>query len=103
MKHFLLFFIKLYWLFIPADKRLTCIYHKSCSRHVYDITSEKGLLVGLKALSARIKTCRPNHEIIYLDKENTLLIKLSNGTILQQNEISENIVSAYTDTMINRN
>ena len=103
MRHLLLCFIKLYWLFIPADKRRTCIYHKSCSRHVYDITSEKGLFLGLKALTTRIKTCRPNHEIIYLDKENTLLIKLSNGTILQQNEISDNIVSAYTDTMINRN
>ena len=102
MKHFLLGFIKLYWFFIPADKRRTCIYHKSCSRHVYDITSEKGLFFGLKALRTRIKTCRPNHEIIYLDKENTLLIKLSNGTILQQNEISANIVSAYTDTMTSR-
>ena len=60
------------------------------------------MFLGLKALTTRIKTCRPNHEIIYLDKENTLLIKLSNGTILQQNEISENIVSAYTDTMISR-
>lgn len=102
MRNFLLYFIKLYWFFIPADKRQTCIYHKSCSRHVYDITSEKGLFLGLKALTTRIKTCRPNHEIIYLPKENTLLIKLSNGTVLQQNEISENIVSAYTDTMISR-
>lgn len=102
MKHFLLYFIKLYWLFIPADKRRTCIYHKSCSRHVFDITTENGLLFGLKALTTRIKTCRPNHKVIYLDKENTLLIQLSNGTILQQNEISKNIVSAYTDTMDSR-
>lgn len=103
MKHFLLSFIKLYWFFIPLDKRRTCLFHKSCSRHVYDITSEKGLFLGLKALMTRIKTCRPNHEVIYLDKEKTLLIKLSDGTILQQNEISENIVSIYTETMINRN
>ena len=103
MKHLLLYFIKFYWHFVPANERRTCIYHKSCSRHVYDITNQKGLFVGLKALTTRIKTCRPNHEIIYLDKENTLLIKLSNGTILQQNEISENIVSAYTDTMTSRN
>jgi putative component of membrane protein insertase Oxa1/YidC/SpoIIIJ protein YidD len=95
MRHFLLYIIKLYWFFIPADKRRTCIYHKSCSRHVYDITSEKGLFFGLKALTIRIKTCRPNHEIIYLDKENTLLIKLSDGTTLQENEIASNIVSLY--------
>lgn len=103
MRGILLCFIKLYWLFIPADKRRNCIYHKSCSRHVYDITKKKGLFSGMKALITRIKTCSPNHEIIYLGKENTLLIKLSNGTILQQNEISENIVSAYTGTMISRN
>lgn len=103
MKHLLLHFIKLYWRFIPREKRKTCIYHTSCSIYVYDITSEKGLLLGLMALTSRIKTCRPNHEIIYLEKENTLLIKLSNGTILQQNEISEKIVSAYTGTMISRN
>ncbi|MBK7817295.1 MAG: membrane protein insertion efficiency factor YidD [Sphingobacteriaceae bacterium] len=55
MKRFLLYFIKLYWLFIPANKRKTCIYHKSCSRHVYDITSEKGLFIGIKALATRLK------------------------------------------------
>ena len=102
MKYLLLYIIKLYWLFMPANKKSTCIYHKSCSRYVYNITSEKGLFLGLKALRNRIKTCRPNHEIIYLDKENILLIKLSNGTILQQNEISENIISTYTKTIDNR-
>lgn len=103
MKHFLLWLIKLYWLLISPDKRRTCIFHKSCSKYVYDITNEKGLFHGLKALITRIKTCRPNHEIIYLEKEKILLIKLSDGTILQQNEISESIVSAYSYTMINRN
>jgi len=102
MKYILLYLIKLYWLFIPANKRRTCIYHKSCSRYVYDIANEKGLLLGLKALIYRIKTCRPNHEIIFLDKENTFLIKLSNGTILQENEISENIISTYTKTLENK-
>ena len=102
MKYFLLYIIKLYWLIIPKNKRRACIYHKSCSRHIYAITNEKGLSSGIKALKTRIKTCRPNHEIIYLDKENTLLIKLSNGTILQQNEISANIVSTYTKTMTSK-
>ena len=102
MKYLLLYIIKLYWLLIPKDKRRACVYHKSCSRYVYDITNEKGLFAGIKALTTRIKTCRPNHEIIYLDKENTLLIKLSNGTILQQNEISDNIVSTYSNTMTSR-
>ncbi|MES2132676.1 MAG: membrane protein insertion efficiency factor YidD [Bacteroidota bacterium] len=99
MKYPLLFVIRFYWLVIPASKRNICLYHKSCSKHVYDVTNEKGLFVGLKELATRIKTCRPNHEVIYLDQENVLLIKLSNGTTLQQNEISENIVSAYINKM----
>lgn len=93
MKFPLLFVIRFYWLVIPASKRNICLYHKSCSKHVYDVTNEKGLFVGLRALATRIKTCRPNHEIVYLKKENMVLIKLSNGVTLQQNEISENIIS----------
>jgi putative component of membrane protein insertase Oxa1/YidC/SpoIIIJ protein YidD len=103
MKYALLVVIRLYWLFIPADKRRTCLYRKSCSKHVYDVTNENGLLTGLKALTTRIKTCRPNHEVIYLGKENTLLIKLSNGTTLQQNDISESIVFYYISGMEVRN
>lgn len=59
------------------------------------MTNEKGILFGFKALRHRFKTCRPGHEIIYLDKEDVLLIKLSNGTILQENEIASNIVAIY--------
>lgn len=95
MRFLLVIPIKLYWLLIPADKRRTCIYSTSCSRHVYQMTNEKGILFGFKALRHRFKTCRPGHEIIYLDKEDVLLIKLSNGTILQENEIASNIVAIY--------
>lgn len=97
MKYPLLFMIRMYWWLIPSGKRRVCLYRKSCSRHVYDVTSEQGLFVGLKALNARVKTCRPNHEIIYLDEEDALLIKLANGTFLQQHEISESIVLGHRD------
>ncbi len=103
MKYSLLFVIRLYWWLIPTGKRRSCIYRKSCSRYVYDVTDDKGLLAGLRALTNRVNTCRPNHEIIYLDKEHTLLIKLANGTILQQDEISESIVSLYESKLSIRN
>lgn len=95
MRFTLILIIKIYWLVFPESKRRNCIYHKSCSKHVFDITKEKGLFFGLKALINRVKTCKPNHEIIYLEKEDTVIIKLANGAILQQNEISSIIVSLY--------
>ncbi len=102
MKHFLLILVKLYWFFVSPEKRRHCIYSKSCSKHVYDTANENGLLAGLNAMFVRIKTCRPNHEVVYLEKENIVLLKLSNGTILQQDQISSYIVSPYMDTLDNR-
>ena len=72
MRFVLILIIKIYWFVFPESKRRKCIYHKSCSKHVYDITMEKGLLNGFKELIYRIKTCKPNHEIVYLEMNSAI-------------------------------
>jgi len=95
MKYLLKALIKLYWLVIPESKRRNCIYRVSCSRQVYKITNEYGFIKGIKELSHRFKTCRPNHEIIKVDKENVLFIKLKDGTFLKEDEIAVSILEQY--------
>ena len=51
--------------------------------------------MGIKSLFVRMKSCRPNYEVVYLEKENVILLKLANGTMLQQGEIADHIVTAY--------
>jgi len=75
MKFALLFFIKLYWLLIPENKRKCCLFHESCSKFVYRTTIEKGFLRGLNALFFRFKFCRPGNQIIEIKGEKFLVTK----------------------------
>lgn len=75
MKVFLLILIRIYWLFIPKSKRRKCLFKKSCSQYVYDIAKRDGLLLGLKALSFRIKNCNSQYNIMDIGKEKILITK----------------------------
>lgn len=63
----------MYWAFIPASKRNTCLFNVSCSNHVFNITAEKGLLKGIKALIHRYKNCRPGYQIMTIDDETYMI------------------------------
>ena len=75
MKVFLLISIRVYWLFIPKSKRRRCLFKKSCSQYVYDITKREGLLFGIKALRFRGKNCNPKYNIIDIGKEKILITR----------------------------
>ncbi|MFD2586133.1 membrane protein insertion efficiency factor YidD [Croceitalea marina] len=90
MSILLLWLIKGYWLLIPPKKRNKCLFKKSCSRYVFDITKKDGLLKGLKALSCRFKHCRPGYYIIN-DKEGKLLISARNE-VFKSTEINQRIL-----------
>ncbi|WP_432208133.1 membrane protein insertion efficiency factor YidD [Asprobacillus argus] len=75
MKVFLLISIRVYWLLIPKVKRRRCLFKKSCSQYVYDITKREGLLLGMKALRFRIKNCNSKYNIIDVGKEKILITK----------------------------
>ncbi len=92
MKFLLTIPIRMYWKLIRISRRRQCIFKVSCSQHVHSTVVKDGLLCGIKALVYRMQTCRPGYEIISLKQENTLLLVLKNGNVLQEKEISESLI-----------
>lgn len=80
----------MYWLLVPKHKRRKCLFKKSCSNYVYDITKSEGFISGLKALRFRMCNCNPYHSIMELDGQNILITK-TNET-LQEHEINPSIL-----------
>lgn len=95
MKIILKTIIRLYWFFIPGHWRRNCIYRTSCSKHVYEITDKSGWRNGIRAFAERYQTCRPGYEVIFLPKENQLLVKLTGGRILQEHELAPDLVQKH--------
>ncbi|WP_306349714.1 membrane protein insertion efficiency factor YidD [Flavobacterium sp. '19STA2R22 D10 B1'] len=89
MKLFLISIIRLYWFLIPENKRNICIFKESCSRHVYRITKQSGLLAGIKSLWFRMQNC--NHKFdIYRDfQTQELNMRLKSGVVIKKEEMSE--------------
>ena len=92
MKYLLLFAIKLYWRVIPAGKRNRCIYKNTCSHYVFDQTKNEGLMVGLRSLNYRIKTCNPYFQLYKNPMTMETEIILSNGDTLTEDEIAERLI-----------
>lgn len=91
MKFILLLLIRFYWFIVPENKRKKCLFRESCSKYVYRITDEKGLVKGISALWDRIKKCRPGYQFYRLD--NSYILILKDGTTLQENDISINLIN----------
>ncbi|MBM1105037.1 membrane protein insertion efficiency factor YidD [Aurantibacter crassamenti] len=90
MKILFLFCIKMYWFLIPENKRKKCLFKKSCSQYVFDITKENGIIGGVKALYFRFKHCRSGYYIIN-GEAGKLLISARNE-VFDTNEINERIL-----------
>lgn len=81
----------MYWAFIPASKRNTCLFNVSCSNYVFNITTEKGLLKGIKALIHRYKNCRSGYHIMNIENE-TYMIS-ANHEMFPINDLRESIIN----------
>lgn len=92
MRHLLLLIIKLYWKIFPEEKRRRCIFKKSCSKHVYEITVEEGLFKGLEALLFRYQNCRGNFMIFNNPDNGRVQIILNSQKIVDSNQIAESIL-----------
>ncbi|MFD2962507.1 MULTISPECIES: membrane protein insertion efficiency factor YidD [Olivibacter] len=79
--------IKVYWLLVPKSKRRCCIFHESCSKHVFRITKEDGLIHGLKALKQRYKSCRAGYSFMLRDGD--VSVHLANGDFIEIGEASQ--------------
>lgn len=95
MKYLLLLIVKTYWFLIPKSKRKKCIFKKSCSKYVYDITLKKGGIEGLKALTFRIKNCRNNFEIFKNPFNEKIQMILPNQQIIDKEHISNHLIQNY--------
>lgn len=78
--------IRMYWFFIPKEKRIVCLYKDHCSQHVYNTFDNNGFLLGIKAFINRYNNCN-NRYSYYLD-DGYLFIKTSGGEILNEDAIS---------------
>lgn len=93
MKYLLLGLIQLYWKLIPIDKRMVCLFRESCSNYIYRITKQNGLIKGLIALRYRTLLCKPKYLLIKHNE--SFELKLNDGTILNQDEISIFLLPPY--------
>lgn len=93
MKHLILFAIKMYWSCIPPSKRKKCIFKKSCSNYVFEITQEEGFINGLKAFRFRYKNCRGNFIIFKNPITNKLQVLLPSQAIIETEEITERLIN----------
>lgn len=90
MSNALIFIIKLYWAFIPEKRRRKCLLKESCSHYVFRHTVEQGFASGMKALKIRFRKCRKGYQLQH--NRETFELKLADGTIISENEISLDIL-----------
>jgi putative component of membrane protein insertase Oxa1/YidC/SpoIIIJ protein YidD len=64
MRGVLLFLIRQYWRVSVALPRRNCLFRETCSRHVYRVTSEEGVIPGIRALAVRVRRCRGGYAIV---------------------------------------
>jgi putative component of membrane protein insertase Oxa1/YidC/SpoIIIJ protein YidD len=91
MKYIILLLIRSYWFLKPKYRKPRCIFKKSCSHYVFEITNEKGFLKGLKALHFRYKNCRYGYEFFKNPVTGDKEIILLNGEIIPSYEIAERL------------
>ena len=69
----LLLLIQVYWHFANRNNR-RCLFKTTCSRAVYNVTLEKGLLGGLNCVLLRYKSCRGGYKFIEDEQQNKGII-----------------------------
>ena len=93
MKYLLLFVIKMYWKIIPASKRKKCIFKKSCSNYVFEITQKEGFINGLKAFKFRYQNCRGNFVVFQNPIIDKIQMILPSQMIIEREEIAERLIN----------
>jgi len=93
MKHLILFAIKIYWNIIPPSKRKKCIFKKSCSNYVFEITQKEGFINGLKAFKFRYQNCRGNFVVFQNPIIDKIQMILPSQMIIEREEIAERLIN----------
>lgn len=93
MKHLLLLAIKFYWKTLPEHRRRKCIFRKSCSNYVFEVTKYKGFIKGLQSLAYRYKNCRGGFQTFINPINGEKEMILPNREIIGEKEIAEEILN----------
>lgn len=94
MRWLLLGMIHLYWWVKPLLKPRTCLFHESCSRHVYRIGREQGLLAGIQSFRLRIAQCRDGFSLSS-DTEGNWYCVLADGSQIPIQEMSTAFIPSF--------
>lgn len=89
MKLLILLIIRLYWVAKSKNSKPKCIFKKSCSHYVYEITQKEGFLKGLKAFMFRYRNCRGHIKIFKNPISNKTNMLLPSRIIIEEDEIAE--------------
>ncbi len=76
---------------IPKNKRRKCIFHKSCSNHVYETTKSSGLIKGIQELIFRVKNCNSEFDIFTDLETGEKKMILKTGVIISESLIAERL------------
>ena len=91
MKFILTIIIQIYWKIWPAQYKRPCVFEESCSHHVYRVTSQNGLVAGIRALLRRFKLCRAGYTVV--PSHAGVVVRLVDGTIITSDEASSAIIA----------
>jgi putative component of membrane protein insertase Oxa1/YidC/SpoIIIJ protein YidD len=93
MKYFILLVIRMYWMLIPQSNRRKCIFKKSCSNYVFEITQKEGFIKGVKAFQFRYKNCRGNFSIFKNPINHKIQMILPSQIIIEREEIADRLIN----------
>jgi putative component of membrane protein insertase Oxa1/YidC/SpoIIIJ protein YidD len=85
LRYFFLLSIRIYWLLPYRDAKI-CIFKTSCSRYVYEIAKEQGIIIGIKAFFSRRKQCRNGYLILGNGK-----VALLDGSIVEKDILNPQV------------
>jgi len=83
----------MYWFLKSKNRKPKCLFKKSCSHYVFEITKEQGFLKGLSAFHFRFKNCRYGYEIFKNPVTNELQMLLPTKVIIENSEIAERLLN----------
>lgn len=84
--------VRLYWFSKSKNSNPKCIFRKSCSHYVYEITQKQGYLKGLKAFVFRYRNCRGYIQVFKNPISNKTNMLLSSRIIIEEDEIAERLL-----------
>lgn len=96
MRWLLLLLIRAYWALFPRRWRRDCLFHETCSVHVFRVTETQGLREGFKALRTRFRQCRGGYRLQWLP-DGSFVVRLADGALLPQSEASDSIIRTLRD------